>query len=258
MHSPSLSPLSFAAPQEAAKAVVRRQMKHVMFTEPEVITAGERVTVYYCPDDTVLAGTSEVFFTGGFNRWSHKRTLGPVAMRPPGPNGRHWQVRAPAGAAGAAAACRLPAAGCVCRPCMRCLACGAALSGLSLPPSLSSSCTHALSSHTLTPFSHIILFLSPLSAPSQVRFSVPKDALQLDFVFSNVPGGDGLYDNRGGFDYHLPVKGGTGSLPDRLHVVHIAVEMAPIAKVGGLGDVVTALGRAVQEEGHLVEVVLPR
>lgn len=29
-------------------------------------------------------------------------------------------------------------------------------------------------------------------------------------------------------------------------------------QVGGLGDVVTALGRAVQEQGHLVEVVVPR
>lgn len=29
-------------------------------------------------------------------------------------------------------------------------------------------------------------------------------------------------------------------------------------QVGGLGDVVTALGRAVQEEGHTVEVILPR
>ena len=34
--------------------------------------------------------------------------------------------------------------------------------------------------------------------------------------------------------------------------------MAPICKVGGLGDVVTALGRAVQEQGHFVEVILPR
>jgi flagella basal body P-ring formation protein FlgA len=32
-------------------------MKHVMFTEPEVIQAGQRVTVYYNPDDTVLAGS---------------------------------------------------------------------------------------------------------------------------------------------------------------------------------------------------------
>ena len=43
-----------------------------------------------------------------------------------------------------------------------------------------------------------------------------------------------------------------------LHVMHIAVEMAPICKVGGLGDVVTALGRAVKELGHDVEVILPR
>jgi hypothetical protein len=41
-------------------------------------------------------------------------------------------------------------------------------------------------------------------------------------------------------------------------VVHIAVEMAPIAKVGGMGDVVTALARAVQEEGNDVEVIIPK
>jgi hypothetical protein len=29
-------------------------------------------------------------------------------------------------------------------------------------------------------------------------------------------------------------------------------------QVGGLGDVVTALGRAVQDQGHLVEVILPK
>lgn len=60
---------------------------------------------------------------------------------------------------------------------------------------------------------------------------MPKDALQLDFVFSNVLGGDGIYDNRGGFDYHLPIEGGIGTMPGKLHVCHIAVEMAPIAKV---------------------------
>eukprot|EP00271_Cylindrocystis_brebissonii_P008931 TRINITY_DN2346_c1_g1_i1.p1 TRINITY_DN2346_c1_g1~~TRINITY_DN2346_c1_g1_i1.p1 ORF type:complete len:1210 (+),score=398.35 TRINITY_DN2346_c1_g1_i1:1220-4849(+) len=43
-----------------------------------------------------------------------------------------------------------------------------------------------------------------------------------------------------------------------LHIVHIAAEMAPVAKVGGLGDVVTGLGRALQKKGHLVEVVLPK
>lgn len=79
----------------------------------------------------------------------------------------------------------------------------------------------------------------------------------MDFVFSDVPGGDGTYDNRGGFDYHIPVEGSKKKEPG-LHVVHISVEMAPIAKVGGLGDVVTSLGRAVKEQGHLVEVILPR
>lgn len=31
-----------------------------------------------------------------------------------------------------------------------------------------------------------------------------------------------------------------------------------LTQVGGMGDVVTALGRAVQEEGHKVEVILPK
>ncbi|XP_057464699.1 probable starch synthase 4, chloroplastic/amyloplastic [Actinidia eriantha] len=43
-----------------------------------------------------------------------------------------------------------------------------------------------------------------------------------------------------------------------LHIIHIAAEMAPVAKVGGLGDVVTGLGKALQRKGHLVEIVLPK
>ncbi|KAG5154828.1 hypothetical protein JHK82_012797 [Glycine max] len=43
-----------------------------------------------------------------------------------------------------------------------------------------------------------------------------------------------------------------------LHVIHIAAEMAPVAKVGGLGDVVSGLGKALQKKGHLVEIVLPK
>ena len=43
-----------------------------------------------------------------------------------------------------------------------------------------------------------------------------------------------------------------------LQVVHVAVEMAPIAKVGGMGDVVTALARAVKDEGNEVEVIIPK
>ncbi|KAI4295402.1 hypothetical protein L6164_035451 [Bauhinia variegata] len=43
-----------------------------------------------------------------------------------------------------------------------------------------------------------------------------------------------------------------------LYVIHIAVEMAPVAKVGGLGDVVSGLGKALQKKGNLVEIVLPK
>ncbi|KAG6527586.1 probable starch synthase 4, chloroplastic/amyloplastic isoform X2 [Zingiber officinale] len=43
-----------------------------------------------------------------------------------------------------------------------------------------------------------------------------------------------------------------------LHIILIAAEMAPVAKVGGLGDVITGLGKALQRKGHLVEIVLPK
>lgn len=87
---------------------------------------------------------------------------------------------------------------------------------------------------------------------------VPLDAYIMDFVFSERGGEDGgIYDNRGGLDYHVPVIGGITKEPP-MQVVHISVEMAPIAKVGGLGDVVTSLSRAIQDLGHSVEVVLPK
>lgn len=42
----------------------------------------------------------------------------------------------------------------------------------------------------------------------------------------------GFYDNNKGLDYHIPVEGGKGTMPT-LRVVHVAAEMAPIAKVRG-------------------------
>lgn len=60
---------------------------------------------------------------------------------------------------------------------------------------------------------------------------VPKDAWMMDMVFSDT--GDahgGFYDSNNGLDYHVPVVGGTAS-PSPLRVVHVSVEMAPIAKV---------------------------
>lgn len=87
--------------------------------------------------------------------------------------------------------------------------------------------------------------------------SVPSDAWMVDFVFSSGVGEGAQYDNKGGRDYHIPTRGSAAKKPP-LHVVHVAVEMAPIAKVGGLADVVTAIGRAIQDNGHLVEVILPK
>lgn len=50
-------------------------------------------------------------------------------------------------------------------------------------------------------------------------------------------------------DAHLP--------PCNLHIVHVTAEMAPVAKVGGLGDVVTGLAKASIARGATVEVILP-
>ena len=52
---------------------------------------------------------------------------------------------------------------------------------------------------------------------------------------------------------------GSNNIPNgrRLHIVHITAEMAPIAKVGGLGDVVTGLAAAGIRNGHTVDVLLP-
>ncbi|XP_078433725.1 starch synthase 3 isoform X2 [Wolffia australiana] len=90
----------------------------------------------------------------------------------------------------------------------------------------------------------------------QATVKVPSDAYMMDFVFSDGEDG-GIFDNRNGMDYHIPVAGGLQKEPP-MHIIHIAVEMAPIAKVGGLGDVVTSLSRAVQDLGHNVEIILPK
>ncbi|WIA34022.1 hypothetical protein OEZ86_012404 [Tetradesmus obliquus] len=91
----------------------------------------------------------------------------------------------------------------------------------------------------------------------KATIDVPEDAAVLDVVFADSADSQSFHDDNGGLDYHIPIEGGRGVVPG-LKVVHVAVEMAPIAKVGGMGDVVTALARAVQEEGHTVEVVVPK
>ena len=89
------------------------------------------------------------------------------------------------------------------------------------------------------------------------KIKIPEDAWMMDFVFSDGIAEGSTYDNHFGKDYHVPIEGSTETMPP-LHVMHISVEMAPIAKVGGLGDVVTALARAVHDQGNLVEIILPK
>lgn len=43
-----------------------------------------------------------------------------------------------------------------------------------------------------------------------------------------------------------------------MHIIHIASEMSPIAKVGGLADVVHGLAKEEQALGHTVEILLPK
>lgn len=43
-----------------------------------------------------------------------------------------------------------------------------------------------------------------------------------------------------------------------MHVIHITAELAPIAKVGGLADVVYGLCQATLKLGHTVDVILPK
>ncbi len=43
-----------------------------------------------------------------------------------------------------------------------------------------------------------------------------------------------------------------------MEIVHLATEFAPLAKVGGLADVVASLAKATQQQGHKVTVFLPK
>lgn len=43
-----------------------------------------------------------------------------------------------------------------------------------------------------------------------------------------------------------------------MHIVHIAPELALVAKAGGLGDIVYGLSKALIKEGHTVDIILPK
>ena len=171
----------------AAAEVTRKQREHVLFVDPPEPRAGQTVTVHYNPNNTNLASANEVYIVGGWNRWTHPETIGPIKMEAAENGGQHVSA----------------------------------------------------------------------------EFTVPTDAFKMDFVFASKPNGKGMFDNNNRLDYHVPIKGGVDNTGIALseppmHIVSISVEMAPIAKVGGLGDVVTSLARATKEEGHRVEVILPK
>jgi len=55
------------------------------------------------------------------------------------------------------------------------------------------------------------------------------------------------------FDLYLSIDSRNG-----LHVIHICTEMAPLVSVGPLASYITGLSCALQEEGYMVEVILPK
>lgn len=57
----------------------------------------------------------------------------------------------------------------------------------------------------------VLWFCAAVSAsPAQV----PQDAHMLDVVFADGPGAQaGFFDNNGGLDYHIPIEGGSGTMP---------------------------------------------
>lgn len=75
----------------------------------------------------------------------------------------------------------------------------------------------------------IDIFLGKCIIYSALAVNVPLDAYVMDFVFSEKEEG-GIFDNKNGMDYHIPVFKGIAKEPP-MHIVHISVEMAPIAKV---------------------------
>jgi hypothetical protein len=196
-------PQERAALRDAALGVLRRQLRHVVFTEPEVPRAGEKVTVYYSPASTPLAGRGQVYLTAGFNRWGHLRKLGPAAMAPPGDGGSHHRVRAVVLGAGGGAG-QGSFRGCS----------GAA------PLAGAPARTPSRHSHPLNPPPRLTSPPTPPPPAQQATFMVPRDAHMLDFVVSDVPGGDGTYDNRGeggrGAGRGAAARGGHGVRPDML------------------------------------------
>lgn len=74
--------------EKALKSFLLSQ-KHIVFTEPLDVQAGNPVTVFYNPSNTNLNGKPEVWFRCSFNRWSHRNGPLPPQRMLPAENGTH-------------------------------------------------------------------------------------------------------------------------------------------------------------------------
>ncbi|XP_050374211.1 uncharacterized protein LOC126791778 isoform X2 [Argentina anserina] len=93
--------------------------------------------------------------------------------------------------------------------------------------------------------------------PSQIGIAKPRDDIQ-GFVWPSPT------DEIPFWKKQFPSWDANSELPSEqtkdsklMDIVHVTAEMAPIAKVGGLGDVVTGLARACLSRGHTVHIMLP-
>ena len=104
---------------------------------------------------------------------------------------------------------------------------------------------------------------------SEAELEVPVDAWSLDAFVSDAagPSAGGFSDDAGGSQYHLRVAAASSDsssspppppAPPALRIAHVSVEAAPAAKVGGLGDVVTALGRSLRDWSHDARIIMPK
>lgn len=72
---------------------------------------------------------------------------------------------------------------------------------------------------------------SVVRATAAMLMQVPADASVLDVVFSDSSSpNSGFWDTNHGLGYHVPITGSSVPQPS-LSIVHVSVEMAPIAKV---------------------------
>eukprot|EP00889_Picochlorum_renovo_P001026 jgi/Picre1/28056/NNA_001015.t1 len=71
------------ASMKARASRTRRELQRkFLFTVPMVPQAGQKATVYYNPDRTVLRGRPDVFISGGFNRFKHPEKIEAQLMEP--------------------------------------------------------------------------------------------------------------------------------------------------------------------------------